>query len=185
MKFISILTMIIALAFNIQLVTAGSITDTYTSGDTLTTTTLDNIKTAVNDNDTRTGGVDFINSSLDIAVTSTASTILSVAVTAPADGFVIVSFSSTARLNHVNGTNEYMRLWLADSPTSNTFDETWRYHRAGSALPSDTYWVTLHSQKVFEVNAGTTTFYARGDSSASGGTYRNSTLHAIFVPNRY
>jgi len=31
---------------------AGSITDTYTTGDTLTTATLNNIKTAVNDNDT-------------------------------------------------------------------------------------------------------------------------------------
>lgn len=42
----------VALVFVIQLVTAGSVTDTYTSGDTLTTTILNNIKTAVNDNNT-------------------------------------------------------------------------------------------------------------------------------------
>jgi len=45
-----IIAITVALVFVIQLVTAGSVTDTYTAGDTLTTTTLDNIKTAVNDN---------------------------------------------------------------------------------------------------------------------------------------
>lgn len=43
---------IIALAFTSQLVNAGSITDTYTAGDTLTAAKMDNIKAAVNDNDT-------------------------------------------------------------------------------------------------------------------------------------
>lgn len=43
----------IALLFTSQFVTAGEITDTYTTGETLTTTTLDNIKTAVNDNNTK------------------------------------------------------------------------------------------------------------------------------------
>lgn len=46
-----IISTVIALAFTSQLVTAGSITDTYTTGDTLTATMLNNIKTAVNDND--------------------------------------------------------------------------------------------------------------------------------------
>ncbi len=40
----------VVLVFTSQFSTAGSITDTYTAGDTLTTTTLDNIKSAVNDN---------------------------------------------------------------------------------------------------------------------------------------
>jgi len=39
-------------ALSCQAITAGEITDTYTEGDTLTTTTLENIKSAVNDNDT-------------------------------------------------------------------------------------------------------------------------------------
>jgi len=48
-----IFTFIIALSLSSQLVTAGSITDTYATGDTLTATTLNNIKDAVNDNNTR------------------------------------------------------------------------------------------------------------------------------------
>ncbi len=43
----------IVLALTNQLASAGSIADTYTAGDTLTVTTLDNIKSAVNDNDVR------------------------------------------------------------------------------------------------------------------------------------
>ena len=132
-------------------------------------------------------GVDFTNSSADIAVTSTPVTLLSVAVTAPVDGFVIVSFSSTARINHTSGTSEFMRLWLSTSPTApNAFDETWRYHDVTSTAATDTYWVTQHSQNVYPVTAGTTTFYARGDSNQATGTiYRNSSIQAIFVPNRY
>ena len=220
MKYSVIFTTVIALALSSQLVTAGSITDTYTAGDTLTAAKMDNIKTAVNDNDTTkqdrvTGtcvvgqsirvinadgtvscetdtdtntnyeGVDFASSSSDISVGSTASTVISVAVTAPTSGFVIVNFSSTVRVNHVSGTQDNVRLWLATSLTANTFDESWRFFRVFTSEANDTYWSSLHSQNVFPVNAGTTTFYARGDSSSNTGIFRNTSMNAIFVPNRY
>lgn len=52
MKSIAMITVTAALTMLLsQLATAGSITDTYSTGDTLTATMLDNIKTAVNDND--------------------------------------------------------------------------------------------------------------------------------------
>jgi len=50
MKLKMIIATGITLVLSSQFVTAGTITDTYSAGDTLTTTTLDNIKTAVNDN---------------------------------------------------------------------------------------------------------------------------------------
>jgi len=43
----------VALALSGQYAMAGSIADTYTTGDTLTATMMDNIKTAVNDNDSK------------------------------------------------------------------------------------------------------------------------------------
>ena len=51
MKYSIIFTTVITLALTSQLVTAGSIADTYAAGDTLTATKMENIKTAVNDND--------------------------------------------------------------------------------------------------------------------------------------
>jgi len=51
-RFIRTVSMI-GLVSALQIVSADSITDTYNTGDTLTTTTLDNIKSAVNDNDAR------------------------------------------------------------------------------------------------------------------------------------
>lgn len=52
MNFKAIITIISTVALHSQIVNAGSITDTYTTGDTLTATKMDNIKAAVNDNDT-------------------------------------------------------------------------------------------------------------------------------------
>lgn len=50
MKKCIIITTAVALALSSWLVAAGSITDTYTSGDILTATKMNNIKDAVNDN---------------------------------------------------------------------------------------------------------------------------------------
>jgi len=73
MKLKGILAVVVTLTFNSQLVIAGSISDTYTSGDPLTTTTLDNIKTAVNDNDTNistnAGSINSVNTLLTRLVT--------------------------------------------------------------------------------------------------------------------
>lgn len=49
-----IVVTVIALLLTSLVITAGSITDTYTTGDTLTATKMNNIKAAVNDNDERT-----------------------------------------------------------------------------------------------------------------------------------
>ena len=47
-----------ALVLSCQIVMAGSITDTYTTGDTLTATKMNNIKTEVNDNDQRIADIE-------------------------------------------------------------------------------------------------------------------------------
>ena len=51
MKYSVIFTTIIVMGLSSQIVFAGEITDTYAAGDTLTATKMENIKTAVNDND--------------------------------------------------------------------------------------------------------------------------------------
>lgn len=53
MKQIIIIATAITLALTSQLVFASAITDTYTTGDTLTATKMNNVKTAVNDNSTK------------------------------------------------------------------------------------------------------------------------------------
>ena len=235
MKYIIKFSSLIALASISLLAYSDSITDSYATGDTLTADTLNNIKSAVNDNDSniisnttnittndsniganatsigdnfsditdhetrittlegsaatqqQLSGVEFDDSSSTIAVTSTESTVMSTEVTAPSDGYVIVSFSSAVYLTHVNGTRDTTRLWLSTDPSSEaTFDETWRFFQV---LAADTIsgirWSSLHSQAVFQVTAGVSTFYARADAGASGANYRNTSMNAIFVPNHY
>lgn len=53
MKYTNKLLLICALLFAAQSALAGSIADTYNPGDTLTATKLNNVKTAVNDNNTK------------------------------------------------------------------------------------------------------------------------------------
>ena len=53
MKYSIRILAIVGLLMMSQLARSDSITDTYTTGDTLTATTLNNIKSAVNDNDAR------------------------------------------------------------------------------------------------------------------------------------
>jgi len=55
MKQIVIISTAIALTFTSQLVAAAPITDNYADGNLLTATTMNNIKAAVNDNDTNVG----------------------------------------------------------------------------------------------------------------------------------
>ena len=57
MKKCIIITTAVALALSSWLVAAGSITDTYTSGDILTATKMNNIKDAVNDNNSDIAGI--------------------------------------------------------------------------------------------------------------------------------
>jgi len=53
MNFRSKIIIVLALSLTSNLIIAGSITDTYTAGDTLTAAKMDNIKAAVNDNNNR------------------------------------------------------------------------------------------------------------------------------------
>ena len=63
------ITTAIALSLASQLVCSGAITDTYTTGDTLTTTTLNNIKSAVNDTGNSSAGDLTINAATNWATT--------------------------------------------------------------------------------------------------------------------
>ena len=61
-------TSVALLASISQLAYSAPITDTYTTGDTLTATTLGNIKSAVNDNDTRISALEGAGTAQNIVV---------------------------------------------------------------------------------------------------------------------
>lgn len=75
MKYLSSILAIVGLILMSQLVYADSITDTFSTGDTLTVATMDNIKSAVNDNDSRISALESALATLQATVANQASTI--------------------------------------------------------------------------------------------------------------
>ena len=199
MKHSIIFTTVIALALTAQIVSAGSIANPYTTGETLTATKMNDIRTAVNDNDSRiaskvNSGIDFNSFTANKTVTSTASTLLSQSITAPASsggGFVVASFTWTADVSRTDTTcSSYIITVITESATDG----------AGSGVPSFTYnWYpngaaasiyifTVASSQVFTINAGQTkTLYvrARTDSGACTSSRKSwsGNLRLTFAPN--
>ena len=234
-----IFTTIIALALYSQLVSAGSIADTYTTGNTLTATMLDNIKTAVNNNDSNSdantnnigintndisvnadditinsGDITALDNTKPVVaydrticsnfpstcpadyLTTTASTVTSVTINAPTTGKVIVSFSGQYGINHTVGTLDLMCIELKTSSTAVpiprcdgvltilvSIDASHRLIDTETNDLTGFYNGGIHSQQIFNVNAGTHTFYVRGQSTSSGTTIyiRQSNVIAHFV----
>ena len=78
---------------------AGEITDSYTTGDTLTATSLNNIKSAVNDNDAKIRKIAFKTDSVyqflgDITLTSTTQELVGLDFICPLDGHVVATMST-------------------------------------------------------------------------------------------
>lgn len=143
-----------ALTLSSQLVTAGSITDTYTPGDTLTATKMDNIKAAVNDNDSRIGAarttvtVNVIGA--DIAAGSFACDVATCPVSHPiatgggVDLFNVFTMAVTQSAPGINGGRP---ISTADGTYNNASDE-WRGCAVNNgATPSNFAVIVICSDK--------------------------------------
>ena len=122
MKYSIISTTVIALALSSQLVFAGEITDTYTAGDTLTATTLDNIKTAVNDNDGKIS-TNTINTGINTSDIASHETRISNLETFSKNGVLFASPTSCVRGTHGGDLHADTE---AINPPSNTFGPSFR-----------------------------------------------------------
>ncbi len=115
----------------------------------------------------------------------------SIQVYAPTEGFIHVTSSMTARINHENtltGEEFYYQV------SQNT--ETISYGQYGfewisfdNDWPIDTYYFPLSTSKVFPVDtSGTYTFYGKGKMFYGGDPYDgvyNHSLTAVFYPKAY
>lgn len=195
MKFRNIIKTAIAFVFTLtcQLVVAGTISDTYETGNVLTQENMDNIKAAVNDNATKTGtaGVGFASSTDDFPLINVPSTIQSVTLTVPGPGFIIVSFSAYYRMFHTNGTRDSITVGISESINGDLGNiASRRILLLDSGYPGGNFYNSVASHAVFTVAAaGTITYYVLGQSNktvASTSFYvSHPATQAIFVPNRY
>ena len=126
-------------------------------------------------------------------------TVQQVTISAPTDGFVLLSFSGSLRIDHTNGTLSQVCYELSTAeagpqPSCNPgpimllspWGSTFRRELLPAGLPSGVYDQTVHTQGLFPVDAGDTTFYLRADSNLSvGASVMPNSLIAQFVANRY
>lgn len=164
----------LGLACSTGVVFAGSIADTYTTGDTLTAAKMTNIKTAVNDNDTRMPGIEFNDTLVTQVLTGTTVAAATLNVTAPTSGFLYVNafgniscdVANSSRVVLRNDTDAVEGAFFVHSHNANEF------HR---------YSVSA----VYPVTAGTKVIQAL--SRCTGGTAGSvnvESFSAIFIPRR-
>lgn len=117
---------------------------------------------------------------------STAPTdIATVAVTAPADGFVILTGNGVFRASHTNGQNTHLRAYLGTAQTFSINDLT--LQTVPASAPFGEYSVPFSITRVFPVTAGENTFRMAADSSSgtsSTGTIVRHNLTGVFVKNQ-
>ena len=155
----------------------GAFTD-FSAGDTLSAADMNSrfntIRSAVNDNDTRMPGIEFIDANIATALTGTLAAVASITVTAPAAGFLYVNAfgnisCDTANSNRVvlrNNTDSVETLLFVDSKDANVF------HRYSIS-------------HVFPVGAGTDEIQVRSRcTGGTAGTINVESLSAIFIPRR-
>ncbi len=117
------------------------------------------------------------------SVGTTLSSVLSLDVTAPAAGYVVVTAAGEAQLIHTSGTATNIdELGIGPSATSlPTIDQV--DIQMPSAAASGIYDQAFSVTRVFPVSAGTTTFYLDAVKSAGGSiNLNNMRMTAIYLP---
>ncbi len=116
---------------------------------------------------------------------STAPTdIATVAVTAPADGFVILTGNGVFVAHHTNGMLTIPRAYLTRTSGNADLSNT-TFHRIPEGAPNGTYAVPFSITRVFPVTAGEHTFYMTADRyNGGGGQIHRHNLTGVFVKNQ-
>lgn len=127
-------------------------------------------------------GVAAVASNAFDALTGGIEVIESVELTAPADGYVIVTGSTNTWAQHTNGTADIGRYGVSDSPTA--FDIGKEFVMPDSAA-SGFYEFGWSEARVYPVAAGAHTFYLLGEETSGNIGPSFPTLTALFVPAAY
>lgn len=117
-------------------------------------------------------------------ITSTATTIESVSLEAPAAGLVLVQVAYQVVISHANGVSDFCQLALSATAATLPSDVDPDFFVDG-AMPTGTLSLMSAASRVYPVTgAGTHTFYFVG-KGFGGCQVDDITLSALYVPNAY
>ncbi len=111
-------------------------------------------------------------------------TLLSVTITAPADGYVLVTGSADAFMSHTAGTQDVGFFGVSNQNTDLGVDEN-KDIILDDGATTGLYSEVLSMQKVFPVTAGDNTFYLLGRRNAGSIQMGDMQITAIYFPTAY
>ena len=131
-------------------------------------------------------GFDYQDNGTSLPVlTETTQNIASITLTAPADGYVVLTGSGVFDTRHTasaTGGRSFARIFLTDT-SGGTFPHLTYYTIPGTA-PSGTYSDPFSITRVFPVTAGENTFYMTGDAFGGQTTIVRHNLTGVFIKNQ-
>lgn len=161
-----------------------------TTGSSISSVNQDGSITCEADDNSGLSGINFSSSIATTTAPTTAANVDSVTLTVPA-GNILVSFSANVSINHTYSattTTETLRFVITDDNTLNDFNNvpSMRILNVAPEAVSGIYQLSTSTQRVFNVSAGTYTFYVRTVANTSSMTkYSYHNLQALFIPNTY
>ena len=123
---------------------------------------------------------------MDIGSTCTQFVGMEVTITVPSNGIVVLSSTIVLTLNHDQGIRD--SVWIKISPTTgDCADDLWnRAEVVVEDMPTNTYWKTIHLDRIEPVFPGAHTYYvnAKMDSGVSMyDSFWNGSIVAVFYPS--
>ena len=114
----------------------------------------------------------------------TVQALLEVTITAPADGYVLVTGSTDVFMQHTNGTRDLAFFGVSDQSADIGVDEN-KDIILDAAAPTGLYSEVASMQKVYPVSAGANTFYLLGEELTGNVQMGDMQLVAVYFPTAY
>ncbi len=119
-----------------------------------------------------------------VVLDGTVEALLTVTITAPAAGYVMVTGSADAFMQHTNGTQDFAFFGVSDQSVDIGLDENKDIILTGAA-PTGLYSEVVSMQKVYPVTAGANMFYLLGEENTGNVQMGDMQLVAVYFPTAY
>ncbi len=130
------------------------------------------------------GAVSKTSSGPSITLSGGVDVLLSQTITAPSAGYALVIATGDYTNNHVVGSNSYAIFGVSASNSAlPTNQENWEGR--GSLSPTNRYEGSVTAHGLFQVNAGSNTFYFLGDGEGGEFIVYTQQLTVVFIPTAY
>jgi len=123
---------------------------------------------------------------VNFGVTNVVSSVKSISITVPSDGYVLVMATATGIILHNTGNANTLNFGVSETGTA-LDDDQQKVWTIPSGAPTGTQHVSLAAQKTFPVTLGNHTFHLAAIDAAgpSSKLISDVTLSAVFIPTSY